>query len=334
MISVPLPLFLTGCAALVLALVVSRGWLSQNAKLFFAALTCVIMVETVLVALRFAYQMEGVLVLQRLLPFWLGPLLYLGFVALSDRADVLRRWAMYHLGLAAILTALVAAIPPLRIALDLMIGLSYAAYVIFLMQLWRGGPDRLSQLAVVQIPKMRRLMILGACLLALTCVMDTVIAVDFARNAGKNVSGLLSIGSLVLIVVFAGAAVWVAKAPNDTVATSTGLENQSSEVVAQAAAFLEESRLFTDPDLSLTRLARRIGVTDRVLSSSVNRQTGSNVSQFINGFRVTEAAALLKTTKDPISAIGEAAGFLTRSNFYTEFQRVYGKSPGTYRKGS
>lgn len=333
MISVPLPLFMTGCAILLTALIVTRAWLSHSAKLFFAALAGVIMVETVLVALRFAYQIEGVVVLQRLLPFWIGPLLFLGFVALSDRAEHLRKIAQVHLGAALGVSAIVASIPKVHIWIDLLIGLSYIVYAVLMMQLWRGGPDRLSQLAVAHIPKMRRLLMIGVLLLAVTCVMDTVIAVDFARNQGENASRLLSIGSLVLVVLFGCAAYWVANAPKHVESVGTDQTDQSAEVVARATEFLQQSRLFIDPDLSLTRLARRIGVTDRTLSSAVNRQTGSNVSQFINGFRVAEAAALLRSTKDPVSSIGEAAGFLTRSNFYAEFQRMHGQSPGAYRKG-
>lgn len=332
MISVPLPLFLTGLAALMAVLVITRSWLGTRAKTLFVALAAVMMIETILVALRFAYQIEGVLVIQRLLPFWIGPLLYLGFLALSDRAEHLRRLVVLHLGWAAAFTLVVAAVPQVRIALDFLIAFSYAFYAVLLMRLWRGGPDRLSQLAVAHIPKMRRFMVLGVLLLAVTCLMDTVIAVDFIHNEGANVTRMLSLGSLILIALFAGAAFWIGKAPTGK-ETTTSLSDQDDDVVTRATQFLEETRLFTDPDLSLTRLARRIGVTDRVLSTAVNRQTGKNVSQFINGFRVTAAADLLRATNDPVSAIGEAAGFLTRSNFYTEFQRAYGQSPGAYRKG-
>lgn len=333
MISVPLPLFLTGCAALLMALVVTRPWLEHRAKALFAMLAGVMMVETVLVALRFAYQIDGVLPLQRLLPFWIGPLLYLGYAALSDRADRLRALMILHLGCAAVMTLVIASVPQTRIALDLLLGASYAIYAVFLIQLWRGGPDRLSHLPMAHIPKMRRLLLLGVALLAVTCVMDTVIAVDFALNAGENVSLLLSIASVILIVIFGMAAFWVARAPNHKPAGDNAPAEQDDAVLQKATQFLNESRLFTDPELSLTRLARRIGITDRALSSAINRETGSNVSQFINGFRVAEAARLLRATKDPVGTIGEASGFLTRSNFYTEFQRVHDKSPGAYRKG-
>ncbi|MBW4708033.1 helix-turn-helix domain-containing protein [Roseobacter sp. YSTF-M11] len=333
MISVPLPLFLTFLSAVIGALVLTRTWLPGPAKAFFAALAALIAVETLFVALRFAYQIEDVLVVQRLLPFWIGPLLYLGYVALSDRAARLQRHVLRHLGIATLLTVVVAASPPVRIALDLLIGLSYAAYAVLLLRLWRAGPDRLSKLALAHIGFMRRMSLVGVVLLTVTCAMDTLIAVDFARNAGANVARLLSVASIVLILLLIGAVVFTMRRSSGA-PPAQSQSTQDAEIAAQARRFLTDSRLYVDPQLSLTRLARRLGVTDRALSEAVNRSSGKNVSQFINEFRVAEAAELLRATTDPVGAVGEAAGFLTRSNFYAEFQRVMGQSPGAYRKGA
>lgn len=329
MISIPLPLFLTAVAAGLCAMVLTRAWLPPQARAFFATFAIVIMVETVLVVLRFAYQIEPVLVVQRLLPFWVGPTMYLGFLAVSDRSGNMKGAACGHLAVAGAITIVIAAVPQVRPALDLLIGLTYVVYAVLLFALWRGGPDRLSRLAVVHVPKMRRLMVLGAVLLMVTLVMDTVIAIDFARNDGENATTWLSFGSLTLLGLMGAAVFWVSK----TQPTTQDDQAADADIVVRASAFLSDSRLFTDPELSLTRLARRIGVTDRALSAAVNRDTGKNVSQFINTFRVAEAAHLLRTTTDPVGRIGEAAGFLTRSNFYTEFQRTHGQSPGAYRKG-
>ncbi|WP_300055521.1 AraC family transcriptional regulator [uncultured Roseobacter sp.] len=331
MISVPLPLFLTGLSAIFGALVLTRAWLPGAAKTFLALLAALIMVETLLVALRFAYEVEGVLVIQRLLPFWIGPLLYLGYMALSDRAARLQPASLLHLGAAAVLTAIVAALPPIRVALDAMIGASYAIYALLLLRLWRGGPDRLSQLGLAHVGFMRRMMLMGAGLLGLTLVMDTLIALDFARNDGANVGRLLSFASLLLIAMLAAATV-ISLRRSTSPPPSGAARSEDAALTERAEAYLEESRLFVDPQLSLTRLARRLGVTDRALSEAINRSRDKNVSQFINGFRVAEAARLLRDTGDAVGAVGEAAGFLTRSNFYTEFNRVMGQSPGAYRK--
>ncbi len=331
MISVPLPLFLTGLAALFGAMVLTRAWLPGPAKTLFALLAALIMVETLLVALRFAYDVQSVLVIQRLLPFWIGPLLYLGYLALSDRAAGLQPAVLLHLGLAASLVMLVVALPNILIALDVMIGLSYAVYAVLLLQLWRGGPDRLSQLGLAHLAFMRRMMLVGAGLLGMTLAMDTLIALDFARNEGANVGRLLSLASLFLIVMLGAAAVFSLRG-KPAAGIGDPARSEDAALARTVEAFLHESRLFVDPQLSLTRLARRLGVTDRALSEAINRSSGKNVSQFINEFRVAEAARLLHDTNDAVGAVGEAAGFLTRSNFYAEFNRVMGQSPGAYRK--
>ncbi|WP_300030969.1 AraC family transcriptional regulator [uncultured Roseobacter sp.] len=330
MISIPLPLVLTGLAVLAALFTGTRRWLPGAARAAFTALAVLIAVLTLLVSLRFAWNIEGVIRLQRVLPFWIGPLAWVGYLALSDRAARLRQAVLLHFGAALVAALLIFAFPALRGGIDLAIGLSYAVYATALLRLWRGGPDRMSQVPIGHVTALRRLMLTGAGLLVLTLVMDTAIALDFLRTGGANVTRLLSLASLFLIVIFAGLMVHALRGPAGT--EERGATDADRALVARAAACLQETRLFTDPDLSLTRLARRIAVTDRALSEAINRHTGANVSQFINGFRVQEAADLLRTTRDPVMRIGEQAGFLTRSNFYAEFQRVHGMSPGAWRK--
>lgn len=97
---------------------------------------------------------------------------------------------------------------------------------------------------------------------------------------------------------------------------------------------LIETQLFLDTDLTLERLARRLHVPTRAVSEAINQSQGMNVSQYVNGFRLTHAAELLKTTDLPVTQVTEQSGFLTRSNFYREFERVFAMSPSAYRKTS
>jgi len=53
----------------------------------------------------------------------------------------------------------------------------------------------------------------------------------------------------------------------------------------------------------------------------------------VNGFRLAHAATLLRETQLSVTEIAALSGFLSRSNFYREFQRSYGQSPVTYRQG-
>ena len=58
---------------------------------------------------------------------------------------------------------------------------------------------------------------------------------------------------------------------------------------------------------------------------------GVNVSQYVNALRLEHAADLLSSSDESVATIMTRSGFLTRSNFYREFQRRYGQTPAAYR---
>ena len=111
-----------------------------------------------------------------------------------------------------------------------------------------------------------------------------------------------------------------------------GETDDRSKLEQEARAFLMSSRLYLEPDLSVQRLARRLHVPVRDLSVAVNQTQGMNVSQYVNQFRMEHAADLLRGTDESVVKAMAQSGFLTRSNFYREFQRVYGVTPAAYRQ--
>jgi len=56
------------------------------------------------------------------------------------------------------------------------------------------------------------------------------------------------------------------------------------------------------------------------------------VSQYVNGFRLDHAAQLLRSTDTSVVQVMAQSGFLTRSNFYREFQNRFGQTPAAYRQ--
>ena len=97
-------------------------------------------------------------------------------------------------------------------------------------------------------------------------------------------------------------------------------------LLARLAALMAERRPYLDPDLSLSQLARRLGVPAKALSGAVNRAGGENVSRYINAHRIGHACAELAAGK-PVTEAMLAAGFNTKSNFNREFLRVKGCAP-------
>ena len=106
------------------------------------------------------------------------------------------------------------------------------------------------------------------------------------------------------------------------------------EIEELTRSILEKNQLYLDSNLTLDCLAKRLHLPARSVSEAINQSQGMNVSQYINGFRLEKAAFLLATTPLSINQILEQSEFLTRSNFYREFERVFRMPPTEYRRHS
>lgn len=90
---------------------------------------------------------------------------------------------------------------------------------------------------------------------------------------------------------------------------------------------LEHEKLYLDPDLNLTRIARRLHVPVKKLSAAISQSTGESVSRLINGYRIKCVCAALLSGDASITQAMFAAGFSAKSNFNAEFRRVTGLAP-------
>lgn len=102
--------------------------------------------------------------------------------------------------------------------------------------------------------------------------------------------------------------------------------------VARLTELVQAQELFRDPDLSLIKLARRMGVPARELSAAVNRHCGQNIAQWVNSFRIAAACQQLVNSDAPVTSVMLDCGFFTKSNFNREFRRHTGLSPSAYRQ--
>jgi AraC-like DNA-binding protein len=116
------------------------------------------------------------------------------------------------------------------------------------------------------------------------------------------------------------------EATKDTIVTPT---EQSVELMVRLQALLQKEPLFLDPDLTLSRLARRMLVPVKALSSAINQSSGDNVSRFINSYRIEHACDLLDQARSITSTMFDS-GFQTKSNFNREFLRLKGCAPKTW----
>lgn len=97
-------------------------------------------------------------------------------------------------------------------------------------------------------------------------------------------------------------------------------------------AFLGDPDVLKDDSLTLSRVSRRLSLPARTLSVAVNRVTGQSFSDLLNDLRIKLAVRLMVEAPDrPLLNIMYAAGFGSKSNFYTQFKRRKGMTPAAFR---
>ncbi|GAB5448522.1 helix-turn-helix transcriptional regulator [Gymnodinialimonas sp.] len=332
--ALPLPIlsFILSAAACVMVWRLEVG--SALARALFTTVFALIAATTLLTGIRFGYGVEGFAPIQRIIPLFIGPLIYLGFLSYSRPPAQMRRPIALHLSFWAVIAVLPQVIPSVRVAYDAAIGASYLIAGVGLLLLWRRGADALALAPLHLTRGLRVWMLVAAAMLLVMLVFDAAIAVSFATGQRDDALTLISAGSVVTALGLLAAIISFSnrRAPSSAPALPASPTGEAAELEQRTAALLSETQLFLDTDLTLDRLAKRLHVPARALSEAINQTQGINVSQYVNGFRLTHAAHLLETTELPVTQVTEQSGFLTRSNFYREFERVFAMSPTAYRR--
>jgi AraC-like DNA-binding protein len=330
----PLPLMTSvlGFIAALLCLRLNLG--TSSARFFFAAFFAVVAAASLLVGLRFGYGIDWLKAVQRSLPLFIGPLLWLGFASLSVASDTLLRLASAHIG-AALGLALLTFLPVgVHFLPDVLIAASYATYTVLLFRMWKSGPNAMVGAPLENVGSIALWPGAAAGFLLLTLIFDTVIAVFFAQRQDDGATALISTGAILMLVLLAGVifAFSLRPAPGRVPSSAKASSGRDPALILAAAEdLMMREALFTDTGLTADRLAKRLHLPTRALSEAINQNRGKSISQFVNGFRLRRAAELLATTDMDIPGVMAQAGFLTRSNFYRGFQQEYGESPVAYR---
>ncbi len=96
--------------------------------------------------------------------------------------------------------------------------------------------------------------------------------------------------------------------------------------------FLEE-KMHLDSDLKLLDVAERLETKQHILSQYLNDNLGQSFSNFVNGYRVSLAAEMLRSNQLlTIKGIGNECGFKSNTSFYTAFKKHKGMTPAQYKK--
>lgn len=84
--------------------------------------------------------------------------------------------------------------------------------------------------------------------------------------------------------------------------------------------------------LTLNDIAAHFYISPNYLCSIFKKETGCNLTKFINNYRLKRASELLLTTEMKINTIAEAVGFHNTSYFCQRFRDSYGVTPEIYRQ--
>jgi AraC-like DNA-binding protein len=121
--------------------------------------------------------------------------------------------------------------------------------------------------------------------------------------------------------------------PRRKYANSGVTGEMSREIHQRLVQLMQEEKLFTEPDLSLSILADKINVHPNYLSQVINEIEGKTFFEYINSLRVEEfkrLAALPESRQFTIMSLAYDCGFNSKSSFNKNFKKATGLSPSEY----
>lgn len=109
-------------------------------------------------------------------------------------------------------------------------------------------------------------------------------------------------------------------------------ESEAAGQLQALAGLMAAERLHLDPALTLSRLARRLGMPQARLSQLLNDNNRTSFKQYLAQLRVVEAKALLQQVPPkPLEVVAEQAGFQSMSTFHSAFKKCEGITPAAFR---
>jgi AraC-like DNA-binding protein len=321
--------------ALVLGFLLVRSWLQRDRPWLFLVLLACTAQQGVVISLVQHYGVAALWPLQPVTATIIPTLAWVAFQATAIRALDLPR-DLAHLAVPAF-TAFCVAFAP--VALDAVVPAVFLIYGALMLHALRRGADGLplSRLEAGDVPALIWRAIAFA--LILSAFSDGLILLAQITGRAWLQPWIVSLFSSIWLLCIGALSLSQSLAEVED-AQSSQLSGAAAEVTQPDTELLErlnrllaEEHLYLDPGLTLARLAKRLHVPVKRLSTAVNRASGENVSRFINRFRIRRACERLAAGDNVTTAMLES-GFNTKSNFNREFLRVTGSTPSARRPTS
>lgn len=330
LLTLPIPMI----TAILLGYLFVRALIERRVHPSLLVLMAACCIQSAIIALNLHYGVTELRRPQAIMANCIPPIVWLAFVAVTRR-KLQVKWDSLHI--AGPLLVLLAIFIDATL-IDLVIPGLYLGYGVAMLVVLQTGEASIprSNLGAGAWPLFLWRILAGA--LILSAASDALIGILTAHGREEWLPWIVSAGSSLTLLGLG--ALGLSEAISPQVARdepgSDDDELSTQELEADVAllhrldSFMAEKRPFLDPDLTLTRLARKVGLPAKTISAAINRASGKNVSRYVNRFRIEEACERIRQGANVTDAM-LASGFNTKSNFNREFIRVVGQSPTAWR---
>ena len=110
------------------------------------------------------------------------------------------------------------------------------------------------------------------------------------------------------------------------------VKKKNNPYILDAMQYIKEN--YASPNLSLVSIAEAIGITPSYLSRLFSENLNTKLIDYITQERVARSMDDLVNTNTPIFEIAEKCGFSSSRNYIAAFRKLYGTTPGEYRKAN
>jgi AraC-like DNA-binding protein len=342
MLAIPIP-FIVSFLLIILAVVLLLRFKEQAkySSLFLAVCAA----TTAMVGLRWMFNWPIMSIIQPLLAALIPVLAWFCFTQTNTERPNLSH--KHFIGPGSVLFAVITQSlwsPPL----DELITAIYLIYGIALVR-YSKQDTLLINVSLSHWDGVRRAEKIAGYMLLFSALIDTSISLDFTLNHGRFSLYILTLGHLILLPMLSIAvvtvSVYIPKSEPITIASEIETidklelhpnqvmsDDQAQQIVQSLHTLMSEKHAYLDPELTLSKISRKLSIPAKQISIAVNLVHTKNISKLINEYRIDHAKQTLLTSDDTITQIFMNSGFQTKSNFNREFSRITGTTPSAFRK--
>ena len=314
----PIPVFV----GVVLAFAGLRLWQRMGHLHPLVLLLILCAVQSLIIALSQHYGVMAMRLIQPLVASFIPPAAWIAYQGRVSRADLL-----HVLGPLAAIASLVVA-PHF---LDVLLPALFVIYGGLILLSAREGADTQPDALFASADQTARIWVFIGVALVASALSDVLIVATQAAGRPEFrpwIISIFSVGNLMVIGALSYSPhleTVVDEAPLSAAAPQIA----DPEIWARVQSFMDTHKPYLDPDLTLSRLSRKLGIPMKTLSETINRATGENVSRFVNNARIGAAQQAMLEGETVTNAM-LMSGFNTKSNFNREFLRVAGINPSAW----